>query len=81
MSLTLLFVICPGVGEKQGLVWNSNMLRSSRLVQASQSPCSFVAPLGIADRVTNPAFKAGLWNNSWVPEGREIPAEYGTCPP
>lgn len=57
------------------------MRRSSRLVQASQSLRSFPAPLGTADRVTNPVFKAGLGNNPWVPEGREIPAEYSTRPP
>lgn len=58
--------LCKG-GGKQGLVWKLNMLRSSRLVQASQSPCSFPTPSGTADRVTKPVFKAGWTHFETIP--------------
>lgn len=58
--------LCKGEG-KQGLIWRLNMLKSSRLVQARQSLCSFPTLWGTADRVTNPALEAGWVHFETIP--------------
>lgn len=54
-------------GGTHSLVWKLNILRSSRLVQASQLLHSLPTPSGSADRAMKPAFKDGWTHFETIP--------------